>query len=208
MSNTREVDEKIRKIPAVLLGEVKRVFDTESVLMGSRLQSRHLTGGTSDDRLGVRSGALRASVRALPGKVRGETVEGGVAFGTQYARTHVGPKGSKTTIKPKKPGGALTIPLKAALTPAGDLRAPATSRMWGETFIFKSRKGNAIIAGKKQITKGKRTGQYRQDIVPLFLLVPQVTIPARVHPEEIVAWEKPRLISALRKVSIRFRAGE
>lgn len=62
----------------------------------------------------------------------------------------------------------LTIPLDAALTPAGVLRAPAP--MWRDTFFARSKRGNLILfqkTGKKKIT-------------PLFVLKKQTKIPARL----------------------------
>ena len=67
----------------------------------------------------------------------------------------------------------LTIPLDAALTPAGVLRAPAPD--WSDpgkknTFFKWSKRGNLILF--------KKTG--KNQITPLFVLKKQVKIPARL----------------------------
>lgn len=62
----------------------------------------------------------------------------------------------------------LTIPLKEAQTPAGVLKKRAPE--WKDTFFIKSKKtGLPVLMQKRGKTK----------IVPLFLLVKQVEIPAR-----------------------------
>lgn len=62
-------------------------------------------------------------------------------------------------------GSWLTIPLKAALTGTGALRAPA--RQWSNTFFQKSKKGNLILFQ----TKGSK-------IIPLFVLKKSVRLKA------------------------------
>jgi hypothetical protein len=131
-------------------------------------------------------------------------IDGGVTFGTIYARMHVGPRGQVTTVLPKNKK-FLTIPLPAALTPAGVLRGGARSPIWGETFVMGGRNGGPLlIAGKRVKWKksggrsGAATGTTDKFFVPLFLLVKQVQVKARVHPEEILAWEMPRMIEAFR----------
>jgi len=204
VTDAKHVVDRIDQIPGKLLGEIQRVFATESTLMGSHIQQRHLTGGTKEDRLAVRSGTLRDSVKPLPAQISGTSVLGGVGFGTVYARPHVGPKGRETTIRPKKRGGFLAIPLEAALTPAGVPRGPPRSSVFGETFVQKSKKGNLIIFGKRVVTKGPRQGEAQGDIVPLFALKEQVKIPARVDPDAIVKWERPKLLAAMRKIGLKF----
>ena len=61
----------------------------------------------------------------------------------------------------------LTIPLPAALTPAGVLRKRA--RLWENTFFKKSKAGNLILFQKQS---GK--------IIPLFLLKKSVTLKGRL----------------------------
>lgn len=193
----------VQKISLRVFAETKRILRTEAVLMGAHIK-KDLMSGPRPEKLGVRTGALRSSVRSMPVTERPGLIESGVGFGTQYARTHVGPKGQVTTIRAKS-GRFLTIPLKAAMTPSGVLRGSARSDMWGETFFARSKKGGLILFGKKVAQKGARAGQTRGDITPLFLLVKQVKIRARIHPEEILAWEKPKMIAAFRKIGVNLR---
>ena len=184
------------KIPAKIATMVKRVFSKVGTLTASYLRQERLTGGTTATRLAVRSGRLRASVQTIPPKEQAGGIEGGVRFGTVYARTHVGPRGQVTTITPKK-GKFLAIPLPDAMSRAGVPRGTPRGGPWGETFI-RAKKGEGgnklIIFGKREITKGARIGQLRNRIVPLFILVRSVTVKARIHPEEILSFMEPKVI--------------
>lgn len=74
-------------------------------------------------------------------------------------------------IRPKKKK-FLTVPLPAALTPAGVLRGKATS--FKNTFIDKTDDGDLIIFQNKNKGEGKE-----DEIIPLFVLKKKVEIPAR-----------------------------
>jgi len=41
---------------------------------------------------------------------------------------------------------------------------------------------------------GKKAGELRGKITPLFLLLKSVRVKARIHPEDIKAWIRPKLI--------------
>lgn len=192
----------MQKVTHQLFAEAKKILRTEAVLMATHIKNEHLRGGTTDTRLAVRSGRLFTSTHSLPVTESPGLLESGVSFGTQYARTHVGPKGQVTTIRAKS-GKFLAIPLMAAKTPGGDARGGPRSGMWGETFIAKSKAGNLLIFGKRVAQKGKHAGQTRGDVVPLFVLKKEVKIRARVHPETILAWEKPRMIAAFQKIGVK-----
>lgn len=192
----------MQKVSHQLFAEAKKILRAEAAVLATHIKNEHLRGGTTDTRLAVRSGRLFTSTHSLPVTESPGLLESGVGFGTQYARAHIGPKGQITTIRPKS-GQYLTIPLMAAKTPSGDARGSARSGMWGETFFARSKKGNLILFGKRVVQKGKSSGQTRGDVVPLFLLVKQVKVKARVHPEEILAWEKPRMIAAFQKIGVK-----
>jgi len=194
----------IRMVPARLLKEAKKILAVESTLLASRVKSRWLTGGTSDTALAVRTGNLRSQCRALRITESANSVEGGIGFGTSYAAAHIGPKGQVTTIRPMR-GQWLTIPLDAAKTKAGVPRGSAKSGMWGETFFSRSEKGNLILFGRKVAQKGKHAGESRGKVLPLFRLVKQVKVKARVHPEAILAFERPHLVGAFRDIGIRLK---
>ena len=196
---------EFQKITKRVFSEAKRIVAAESVLLSSHVRKQYMTGGTTPDRLAVRTGNLRSSTKPIKIEVHGGTVDGGIGFGTMYAKMHIGPKGQKTTIKPKN-SKFLAIPLDAAMTPSGVPKGSPRKGPWGQTFFFRTREGKLILFGKKVVQKGARAGQTRGNIVPLFLLVKQVVVPARVHPEDILAWEKPKMIEAFRKINVAVSA--
>jgi len=184
----------IGKIPPNIFKQAERIITRQAREMQRYVRTEHLTGGTTSTRLRVRTGKLRASCIPIPTEIKEGSVEGGISFGTVYGRVHVGPKGQTTTITPKK-GKYLTIPLPAAMTGAGVARGSARQGPWGETFVAKSKEtGSLIIFGKRKITSGKKVGELRGQITPLFLLLKSVRIKARVHPEDIKEWIRPKLI--------------
>jgi hypothetical protein len=205
IDGTEKLAGDVRKVSRMIFSEAKRILRTEAVLMGAHIK-KDLMSGPRPGKLGVRSGALRASVKSMPVTESPGLLESGVGFGTNYARTHVGPKGQVTTIRAKK-GRFLAIPMAAALTPSGVAKGAPRSGMWGQTFLFRLKDGSGrlMLFGKKVAQKGAKAGQTRGDVVPLFLLVKQVKIKARVHPEEILAWEKPKMIAAFRNIGVNLR---
>jgi len=183
----------IGKIPPNIFKQAERIITRQARAMQRYVRTEHLTGGTTSTRLRVRTGKLRASCIPIKTEIKEGSVEGGISFGTVYGRVHIGPKGQVTTITPKK-GKYLTIPLPAAMTGAGVARGSARQGPWGETFVAKSKAGNLIIFGKRKITTGKKAGELRGQATPLFLLLKSVKIKARIHPEDIKAWIRPKLI--------------
>ncbi len=128
---------------------------------------QHETGGTTATKLAVRTGHMRQTTVPRLTKQIADGVQGGTDFGAKYAGVHMGPRGQKTVITPKA-AQFLTIPMPGALTAAGMVRGRA--RDFPGTFIAKG-----------MIFQKQRGGK----IVPLFLLRRQVTVPARIHPEDI-----------------------
>jgi len=183
----------IGKIIPNIFKQAERIITRQAREMQRYIRTEHLTGGTTSTRLRVRTGKLRASCIPIKTEIKEGSVEGGISFGTVYGRVHIGPKGQVTTITPKK-GKYLTIPLPAAMTGAGVARGSARQGPWGETFVAKSKAGNLIIFGKRKITTGKKAGELRGQATPLFLLLKSVKIKARIHPEDIKAWIRPKLI--------------
>ena len=200
-----ELNRALDNIPAKLLLQTVRIIDINARLMQSHIRTEHLTGGTTETKLRVRSGRLRGSVIPLKTEVKADQVEGGVSIGTVYGRTHFGPKGQKTKIVPKK-GKYLTIPLPGAMTKAGVVKGGARSGQWGETFVAKSKAGNLIIFGRQRImTPGPKTGELKGQAIPLFLLKKSVVVPARVHPKEILDWIAPKIIEDFRKRGVEVK---
>lgn len=205
IESVEKLEGAVQKVSRRIFSETKRILRTEAVLMGSHIKM-DLMSGPRPGKLGVRSGALRSSVKSMAVTESPGLLESGVSFGTQYARAHVGPKGQITTIRAKK-GKFLAIPMEAALTPSGVAKGAPRSGMWGQTFLFRLKDGSGrlMLFGKRIAQKGAKAGQARGDIVPLFLLVKQVKIKARIHPEEILAWEKPKMIAAFRNIGVNLK---
>ena len=205
IEGVEKLEGAVQKVSKRIFSEAKKILRTEAVLMAAHIK-KDLMSGPRPEKLGVRTEALRSSVKSIAVKESPGLIESGVGFGTQYARPHVGPKGQVTTIRAKK-GKFLAIPMAAALTPSGVAKGAPRSGMWGQTFLFRLKDGSGrlMLFGKRIAQKGAKAGQTRGSIVPLFLLVKQVKIKSRVHPEEILAWEKPKMIAAFRNIGVNLK---
>lgn len=184
---------KLARIPKIATDELLKVIHRNSILLATHLKDDVLTGGITPSKLAVRSGKLRNSVRALKPRMTATKINGGIVFGTNYASTHVGKKGSKTTITAKD--GYLTIPLDAMKTRAGASRGSAHGAWvkghYQDTFVKNSKAGNLILFGKND-----------KKITPLFVLKKQVKIPARIHPSELINWVESRIITDARAINV------
>jgi hypothetical protein len=176
-----------------LAPKVQQVVKEHSILLWQQVLTRHLTGGTSADRLAHRNGKLAQATRSIPVKMEGSKVTGGLSFGVKYAWTHIGPAGSQVTIKPKNKK-FLAIPLAAAKTAAGVARGGPLSGIWGPTFIDKG-----VIFGFSGGTKGSKSAKP----IPLFVLKRSVVVPRRIFPKEhLLDWAKPKFIADLSKIVV------
>jgi hypothetical protein len=163
-------------------------------------RTNYLTGGTTAERLAVRTGALRASFGA---EVQLQT---GGAFGRLgfilpqvgslgreplvYARTHE----YGATIRPVN-AKYLAIPLAAAKTGAGVPRG--RPRDFPNTFVRRARGGALLIF--QQVSK--------TTIQPLFLLKTQVTIPPRPALAPTVQWVLPQIRADANQAIQRYLGG-
>jgi|SRR5579885_822582 len=177
---TLYVKEFNTKAFSALVDEVNK----QSVKLTNYTIQRHLTGGTTEDRLRVRSEQMRRTTRPLQSRIEGSRISGGVQFGVDYAKVHVGPKGSFFTIKPK--GKWLAIPTEAALTPTGQMKYPH-ARDYPNTFINPK---------NKQLVMGRLS---KNLIVPFFILRRFVKVPRRVDPQEILLAKGPEISQSLVK---------
>lgn len=197
--------DEIGKLTPKMIQIAKKVFLKVGKLTATYLRVERFTGGTSSTRLAVRTGRLRASVQPITPQEKVDGIEGGVQFGTVYARVHVGPRGQETIIRPKTKK-FLAIPLPPAMSKAGVPRGSPRQGPWGETFVRRVEEAGEerlIVFGKREITKGPKTGQLRKSIVPLFLLVRSVKVKARIHPEEILDFMEPKIIEEFREEGIK-----
>lgn len=167
-----ELKQRIQRLaqraPVIFAQVVERRFG-EAVQYA---RTRYLSGGTTADRLAVRTSRLyRAFTHRVQRTERGVTAQIGYLNASPevlaYAHVHEGwPEGrSQTVIRPRN-AQYLTIPLHAANIGSG-ARAPR-ARDFPNTFVARSQRGNLLIF--------QRQGQ---TIVPLFVLKTEVIIPAR-----------------------------
>ena len=214
IEGTERVFANLDQLSGKFLTKAKRIIDIDARLLQSYIRTEKMTGGTTESRLKVRSGRLRASVIPIKTKLKENLIEGGVSIGTVYGRVHVGPKGQVTTIRPKR-AKYLTIPLPDAMTGAGVVRGSSMFGPWGKTFIAKSKAGNLIIFGQRAsyskvkaggvAVKGIAIKNLRSQVVPLFVLKKEVKVKARIHPEELIAWIKPKMIEDFLKGGIEVK---
>ena len=132
----------------------------------------HLTGGTTADKLKTRSGNFRRLTIPIKPNAYSPKMKGGTRFAGAGARVHVGPKNQITTIKPVT-SKYLAIPIGGALYSTGVPRYSGPRAVPGLDLIT-SLRGNLILV--------KQVGNM---IEPFFLLLKQVEVEARVHPEVI-----------------------
>jgi len=173
-----------------LTPKVRQVVQEHSKRLWAHTVSRHLAGGTGPDRLARRTGTLARGTKPLPVTLEGGKVTGGIGFSASYAGVHIGPAGSKVTIRPKNKK-FLAIPLAAAKTAAGVARGGPLDGIWGPTFIAKG-----VIFGFKKGTKKEH-----KNPIPLFVLKRSVVVPRRVDPDQhLLNWVKPPFVKDLADV--------
>lgn len=188
----KDAIKNLEQLIATLAPKVQKVVERHSRRMWERAVTRHMGGETGPDRLARRTGTLARSTRALPAKLEGSKVTGGLAFGTKYAKVHIGPTGSTFTIRPKN-RRFLAIPLQAAKTAAGVPRGRPLDGIWGPTFIAKG-----VIFGYSGGTKGTQSAKP----IPLFVLKRSVVIPRRIDPKlHLLDWVKPGFMQDLHQVA-------
>lgn len=184
---------------------VKRLVDTASLRLLTHIRQDLFgtyPGGTTATTLSTRSGMLKKTVRVIPATQQDEdTFRGGISVGTKYAAVHFGKRGESTVIEGK--GKMLTIPLPQAMNAQGVAKGSALdTAVFGDTFVRKNKNGNVIIYGKTLYTKGKKAGQAKGGIVPLFLLRKSVTVPVRIANEDLQAYLTPIVSKGLADIRL------
>jgi hypothetical protein len=162
------------------------------------VQSRHLTGGTTEDRLGVRSGHLRRSAHGVKAELAGDRIVGGVSAGGGliYSGVHINSQGHKTVIRAKRNDGSLAIPLRGFSSRTGDIGYGYVKKSspldYPKGFLepFKTKKGNMLLVHKQG--RGKKT-----TFVPYYLLMKSVTVPARVFPEWVATVRRRYIVGTI-----------
>lgn len=170
----------------------RRIFTTMRQSLARRLpmavayaKERYLTGGTTSDRLAVRTGRLRAAFTAEVVS-SGQEITGRIGYlydTPPYAAVHEGWPGERrfTTIRPRQ-AQYLAIPLT-------EEARRAKPRSFENTFVQSSRRGNLLIFQKT----GAGT------IAPLYLLRREVTIPARPALRPTMARFLPLILEDIRQ---------
>jgi hypothetical protein len=177
-----KIQELTPELEDVLFDETKKQSDK----LTNYIIKNHLTGGTSDTKLKVRSGSFRRLTLPIKPKAYSAKMRGGTQFAGIGARVHVGPKNQVTTIKPIA-SKYLAIPIGEALNGNGVARYSGPRSVPGLSLIT-SRKGNKLLA---------RTSD--AGIEPFFLLLKQVEVKARVHPDEVLSKNIKAIASDYRK---------
>ena len=178
-----KIKELTPKLEDTLLEETRRQSDK----LTNWIIKNHLTGGTSSDRLKVRSGNFRRLTLPIKPKAYSNKMKGGTQFAGTGARVHVGPRNQVTTIKPVT-SKYLAIPIGEGLTANGVPRYSGPRSVPGLDLIT-SLRGNLILV--------KQVGDMME---PFFLLLKQVEVKARVHPEEILLRNIHRIAREYRAV--------
>jgi hypothetical protein len=144
-------------------------------LVANKMQQLHgnpwtPSGGSSATLHSRSGGGLRAIQRSI--KVNGNGTLAGIA-----GRITTGPMAiheTGGTIRAKS-AGYLTIPLPSALDQRG-VPLKKRAREWQNTFVARSKRGNLLIFQKRG----------RNNIVPLYILKPEVTIKPRLGMEKAI----------------------
>lgn len=122
--NDKDVMDALDKIPPELREKgLKKGLYYIGVDLTRYIQQTHLCGGTTVDKLAVRTGQLMRTSRPIPPTVDKEDVTGGTVFGVDYAWVHIGEKGQVTIIR---------APTHAKYTKGG---APSTPQTIGSRVI-------------------------------------------------------------------------
>ena len=200
LKSTVDLTKYFDSLKTKMVKVAKDIFNKNALFLQTHIRQDMFANGTrggsglQDGMLNSRSEQLKRAILTIPATI-GETIKGGLTFGTVYAKVHIGPRGKSMTITPKR-SKFLAIPLPAAQGNHGEALDPPRSPRWGDTFIEKNTKGNLIIYGFNK--KGK-TEQARDVIIPLFLLVRSVTVKTRIHPEDLLDWVRPKIENDFRE---------
>ncbi len=159
---------EIASAARLIASGLPKAMDRALLVLERRVKDRHLSGPTGSTSLRARSARLRDSITSRL------TIEAGVPVGTVgtkviYGRTHE----FGGTIRPRR-GRFLTVPLPAALTPAGVGRFTAR-----ELINNPEQAGFTGTWIAKSIIFGRRGRTQRSRPVPLFVLKRSIKLPAR-----------------------------
>jgi hypothetical protein len=200
----------LEKLEKSLVDKVVGVLNKTLANVVRKLQTQHLTGGTTDNALGKRSGTLSREIIPTPAHPEMGTplITATIHAGVKYAAVHFGPRGTAVTLRPKNKQ-FLAIPTDFAKTPAGVAKGGPLDPIWGPTFINKG-----VIfgyhGGQRGVTEGIRqrnaAGQTvkKGEIIPLFILKKSVVVKRRIDPHiDLILWAKPKFLADLKKEALK-----
>lgn len=171
--DSRNVLRYLKNIPVALNKEIRESVRDSSKQLTEYVKRKYLSGTG----VGVfaRSGELRRSTRPARTSVTKDGIIGGVRIGDsakarKYRDIHIGPPSQITTIRSKRPGGYLAIPIGPAVHADGTPRYKSPRDVSGLT-----------IKGKK----GSQTILARKDGETYFIYKKRVKVQARIDPNQI-----------------------
>lgn len=182
--NTKGFEKALEKAPRVLFVNMKETLKSTGRIFERELLKRRMSGRPGLNR---RSGALaRSHTSTVKGRsIKSLSMMSGIGG---PAAPYAGIQEEGGTVKPTK-GRMLAIPLRQAKTAAGVARFKSPRDVPG-LFLVHTTSGNTILAldagrtKKGRVKKRTKTsvGTFRSSgsIIPMYLLVPSVTIPPRL----------------------------
>ncbi len=199
--------QNLQSLSDQLEARVRRVVEKHSNRLQAVTLKEHLSGPTGSSSVSRRTGGLARSVEARKPEVSGTKISGGISLSQKYAPVHIGPRGSRVTIRPRSKR-FLAIPTDFAKTAAGVPKGPPLSPIWGPTFIAKgvifgyaAGAGGSSEGSRQRRAAGEKIG--KQSIIPLFILKSQVVVPRRIDPQaDLLAKIKPGFYEDLKKVML------
>lgn len=171
--DSKNVLRYLKNVPVTLNKEIRNSVKESSQLLTNYVKRKYLSGtGVGVD---ARSGELRKSTKPARTVITKDGVLGGVRIGDstkakKYRDIHIGPPTQVTTIRSKRSGGYLAIPVGPALRANGTSRYKSPREVSGLT-----------IKGKK----GSQTILARKNGETYFIYKKRVQVHARIDPNHI-----------------------
>jgi hypothetical protein len=194
------------KNPVKTLEKLEKVVDSRVRRILTRNANRIKMKLRADKPLQERS-RRRFPYLSRPAAVEGGRLIARVFTPVEWAKVHIGPRGSTERLTPKR-GKFLAIPTDFVPRTRGKPRA---ARYYAEGYkqifagiIWARRAGARRSMGLRE---RRRAGFKikKADLVPLFILKGSVIIRRRIHPEVYRAWIKPQLTRDLKREVLRVK---
>ena len=191
--NEQEFLDTLDKVESTATQYMRQILRVAMRALQTHIRTKYLRGQTGPNSLRRRTGTLAARTIPIPITTpEKDVLRTGISFGTRYAASHIGPRGSQQVIHAKDK--LLTIPFPGS--PVAKAKNPKSARSgaYKDVFVHKSKAGNLILMG--------RMAQHKKKIQPLFILKKRVVIKRRIHPEDLMNWLEPRIYRALQEIPL------